>query len=141
MAEAGRVCSKPAKRSFLFTPVRMAQRQPVACRLRVDAFLLDALDKPMSASEQHDRARGKSVRGRVSTDVLVTGAVVRDDLVRKSHIAPVTERRRQPGKVATPLRVLVGQAHPWVSRLLAASRRRAVLDYAPRPVCDELVEV
>jgi hypothetical protein len=26
-----------------------------------------------------------------------------------------TERRRQPGKVATPLRVLVGQAHLWVS--------------------------
>jgi hypothetical protein len=99
MANGGGVRSKPAKRSFLFTPVRMAQRQPVTRRTRVDASLLDALHKRVSASEKHHRARGESVRGGEWTDVLLTGAVARDDFVRKRHWHLATERRRQPGKV------------------------------------------
>jgi hypothetical protein len=67
---------------------RMAQRQPVARRTRVEAFLLDALHKRVSASEKHDRARGESVRGSEWTHVLLTGAVVCDDLVRKRQLAP-----------------------------------------------------
>jgi hypothetical protein len=88
MANGGGVRSKPAKRSFLFTAVRMAQSQPVARRTRVDAFLLDALYKRVSASEKYDRARAENVRGSEWTDVLLTGAVARDDLVRKRQLAP-----------------------------------------------------
>jgi hypothetical protein len=88
MANGGGVRSKPAKRSFFSTAVRMAQRQPVTRRTRVDALLLDALRKPVSACEKHDRARGESVRGGEWADVLLTGAVARDDFVRKRQLAP-----------------------------------------------------
>jgi hypothetical protein len=88
MADGGGVRSKPAKRSFLLTAVRMAQRQPIARRSREDAFSLDALHEGVSASEKHDCARDESVRGIEWTDVLLTGAVVRDDLVNaKRHLA------------------------------------------------------
>ena len=87
MADGRGIRPKPAKGSFLLWPSgwrRVSRSAPAG----IDAFLLDALHERVSASQKHDRAGGDSVRGDEWADVLLTGAVARDDLVRKRQLIP-----------------------------------------------------
>jgi hypothetical protein len=86
VAAERRVGSKTAKGTVLLDPVRMAKRQAVAGRPRVDALTLDAIDEPASPADLNDSAGRQRVLAGVAVDPLTAGAVARGYLVCDAQV-------------------------------------------------------